>query len=406
MTIKVLAIGDSANLFFILSKFLKKSNIHVVNFPREGASKYTYSDKIEYFQSNKVSKCVQRINEIKGDFDICVTMGISAYLAYLAGLNYIIFFVGDDIRIPNFKKNSKLPFMKEPLFQLNFLEREFYENVIKNAICCVTAGDEFSSYLKNYRKDMVRIDRCAVDTSIFNTSVKPIERKKTKFTFLSPERFGIGKGFDLLFDAIPLCKSDFEILQVEWFDERTNEEKQVNRKLYARKPTQVKGIPLIKNNEMARYYMFSDAVIGDLRSWSHKGGIEREAGMCKKPVISFQKTNANMIIDGKMVKPPYYPNNRDPKELANLIDKLVLCQDFRENLIEEQHNFVKRLADPEKAADEWDNLFKDLFKKYKSIKKDFDTTVKFRNFYFQIINRVHVRKMAKIKKLLLQRFLK
>ena len=390
MTIKVLAIGDSANLFAILSKYVKDSKIHIINFPRKGAAKFTYSDKVEFFESARVIDCVKKINEIKGNFDICITMGVSAYLPYLAGLNYIIFFVGDDIRVPNFIKNSKLPHMKEPLHKLNFFERKFYKSVVKNATACVAGGDEFFSYLKKFRNDAIRIDRTAVDISIFNTSVKPIKREKSKFTFFSPERFGIGKGFNLLWEALPLCKSDFEILQVEWFDERTNEEKEKNRKLYSNKPPQVKGMPLIKSNEMSRFYMFSDAVIGDLRSWSHQGGVEREAGMCKKPVISFQKSNARILLDGELIIPPYYPNNRDATELAGLIDKIVLCKDFREKLIEKQHNYIKELANPEKVAIEWENLFKGLFKKNNSIKKDPEFLCKFRLMYLRLVSKLHI----------------
>ena len=400
MTLRILAIGDSANLFKILGKFVKKSEIHIINFPLSGAASHTYDPNVEFFKSTMVNECVKRINEIKDNFDLCITMGVSAVYAYLAGLNYVIYFVGDDIRLPFFKKNATLPYFTKPLHSLNFLERSLHKKVIKNAIACITMGEEFFNLLKKHRKDAIRLDRIPVDSSIFNEGVKPVNLNKKKFTFLSPSRFGINKGFDLLWDALPLCKSDFEILQVEWYDERTDEERRINHKLMEKRPPQVKIIPLIKYDEMANYIMAADAVIGDLRSWSHKGGIEREAAMCKKPVISFQKPDANGIIDGKMLKPPYYPNNRDPKELANLIDKLVLCQDFRESLTEEQHNYIKRLADPEKAAAEWDNLFEDLFKKYKSIKKNSDTTVKVRNFYFQIINRLYLRKVIKIKKLL------
>jgi len=144
MVIRVLAIGDSANLFVILAKYLKNSKIHVINFPREGASKITYSDKAEFFESTRVKDCIKKINEIKHNFDICITVGVSAYLAYLAGLNYIIYFVGDDIRVPIFIKNSKLPFMKKPLYNVNFFERKFFKKVIENAIACVTLQKKFS----------------------------------------------------------------------------------------------------------------------------------------------------------------------------------------------------------------------------------------------------------------------
>ena len=47
---------------------------------------------------------------------------------------------------------------------------------------------------------------------------------KIKFTFFSPQRMGIPKGTDLIWKAIQLCNSDFEVIQVNWFDESTSEE--------------------------------------------------------------------------------------------------------------------------------------------------------------------------------------
>ena len=108
LTLRILAIGDSANLFKILSKFVKKSEIHIINFPLSGAALYTYDPNVEFFKSTMVNECVKRINEIKDNFDLCITMGVSAVYAYLAGLNYVIYFVGDDIRLPFFKKNKKV----------------------------------------------------------------------------------------------------------------------------------------------------------------------------------------------------------------------------------------------------------------------------------------------------------
>lgn len=395
MTLRVLAIGDSANLFHILSKFVKKSKIHVINFPLEGAALFTYSKDVEFFKSIKAAECVKRINEIKNEFDLCITMGICAYLAYLAGLNYIIYYVGDDIRVPMFRKKSHPSFMRQPLFEKNFLERRFHKKVLENAIACVTGGEELFLELKKYRNDAVRIDNVAVDTNLFNSNIKPVNLKKTKFTFLSPERFGVEKGFDMLWDAIRLCKSDFEILQVEWYDKRTTEELEQNKKLLNSRPSQVKLIPLIRYNEMANYYMFADAMIGDLRTWS-PGGIERETAMCKKPIISYQNPNAKSLINGKMIEPPFLPKTREPKILAELIDKIVECEKFRIELAEQEYRFIKELADPHKAAEVWEDFFEKNFSKTKSIKNASCLKSKFRLYYFLIINRLYVRKLKKL----------
>lgn len=390
LTLRILAIGDSANLFKILSKYVKKSEIHIINFPLKGASSYTYDPNVEFFKSTNLIECVKRINEIKENFDLCITMGVTALYAYLAGLNYIIYFVGDDIRVPFFKKNPTLPYFKKPIHSLNYFERRIHKNVLKNAIACVTMGEEFFNLLKEYRKDAIRFDRIPVDTSYFNENSKLMKLTKKKFTFLSPSRFGVNKGFDLLWDALPLCKSDFEILQVKWFDERTEEEKDTNHKLMEEKPRQVKIIPLIKNNEMADYIMSADAIIGDLRSWSHKGGIEREAAMCKKPIISFQDPKAKAILDNDEFEPPFYPNSRNPDELAELIDKIVESETFREDLAKRQNIFIKELANPHKAAEFWDSLFEDLHKKINSIKKTPEFLCKFRLLYLRAVSKLQI----------------
>jgi hypothetical protein len=57
---------------------------------------------------------------------------------------------------------------------------------------------------------------------------------------------GKPKGTDLLWEAIPHCKTDFDVLQVEWFDESTNEELKIKKKLIETKPEKVKFISRIK----------------------------------------------------------------------------------------------------------------------------------------------------------------
>ena len=86
---------------------------------------------------------------------------------------------------------------------------------------------------------------------MFNENVKPLKRKKTKFTFLSPQRIGLAKGIDIIWKAIELTKTDFEVLQVEWFlGQRTNEEKNVNKKLIQNIPKKVKLIPIFKREDI------------------------------------------------------------------------------------------------------------------------------------------------------------
>ena len=90
MCVNVLVIGDIGNIFHTISKF-SKSNIHVINFVQDGMGKYTYAEGVETFSSYKVSEQVKRINQIKDDYDICITMGTGERIAYLADLNYSVF---------------------------------------------------------------------------------------------------------------------------------------------------------------------------------------------------------------------------------------------------------------------------------------------------------------------------
>ena len=70
--IKVLAIGDIGNYLVTLSKYVKKSKIHIINFAKDGAGKFTYDENYELFENYKVVDQVKKINEIKKNFDIYV----------------------------------------------------------------------------------------------------------------------------------------------------------------------------------------------------------------------------------------------------------------------------------------------------------------------------------------------
>ena len=70
--------------------------------------------------------------------------------------------------------------------------------------------------------------------------------KKDKFVFFCPQRIGIEKGTDILWKALPLCKSDFEVIQVEWFDDTSDEASIRSHKLLDIKPVNVRLIPKIE----------------------------------------------------------------------------------------------------------------------------------------------------------------
>ena len=61
---------------------------------------------------------------------------------------------------------------------------------------------------------------------------------------------GLGKGTDILWKALKYCKSDFEIIQVDWFDNTTLEEKTSSFILKQQLPNQVNLVPMIKREEI------------------------------------------------------------------------------------------------------------------------------------------------------------
>ena len=394
MMIKVLAIGDVGNIITTISKF-SKSKIHVINFIQDGMGKYTYADDVKTFSSYKVSEQVKQINQIKDEFDICITMGTGERIAYLADLNYVPFYVGRDIDAPRFKKNSKEEWFDEPLHKLNFFERRFYKNAFENAVSHVAYGWAFE-HLKKFTENGIKMDMEPVDPDLFNEYAIPLEREKTKFTFFSPQRMGKPKGTDLLWEAIPHCKTDFDVLQVEWFDESTNEELKIKKKLIETKPEKVKFISRIKRNDMARYYNFSDAVIGNLRIGFHEL-VTCESVLCKKPIIQYADPKFDVMVNGKKIDVPFLPKSNNPKDIAKTIDMIVGSESFRNQLYDKELEYVKQVSDPKKAAKWWDELFVQLVNRHKTIRKNSPPwKIKLRMWNFLISNRLYWNKLKNI----------
>jgi glycosyltransferase involved in cell wall biosynthesis len=399
LEIKILAIGDLANNAVILKKFVKKSNIHVINFRWDTASKLTdIKEDVEFFDSLNIKDQLKKILEIKDDYDLILVQSWSgARLAYLANLNYIIYFVGSALRVPPFIKNPKLEYLKDPLPSLNYFERKFHKKILDDAVACVANADDLFKQLKKFRTKEIHQIGIPVDTTMFNENVKSVERKKEKFTFLSPQRIGLAKGFDIIWEALKLCKSDFDVLQVEWFlGQRTKEEREINANLVKNMPSQVKLIPIIKKEEIGNYYAFADAVIGQMKN-GLGAAVEREAVYCKKPVVQYADPKIKFEVNGNYTNSTFLPHSNNPKEVAYVIDKIVLSKEFREKLIDEEYNFVKKIADPEMIANKWDDLFQKINIKNKTNHQNsLNIIVKLRLINFLIINRLYFRKIRKI----------
>jgi len=395
---KILAIGDTADNSVSLQKFAKNYNIHLITFPRKQAEIFTLTEDVERFDSLLISKQVKKINQIKDDYDLCLVLTWSAArIAYLADLNYIMYFAGGDITEPPFEKMPKSPYLEKPIHQRNFLERYFYKKIFDDAICCIAATEEYFGKLKKFRKDAIRLDYLPVDTTIFNDKIKPIKLEKKKFTFLAPQKFGLEKGYDIIFEALKFCKTDFEILQVEWYTKRTEEEKILVKKLLSQKPTMMKFIPLIKRDELASYFKSSDAILGQMRV-GMLGGIERDAAFCKIPVLCYVDQTKPMIINNEKVIPPFLPKTNDPKELAKIIDKIVESKEFREKLAIEEFEYCKRLYHPENAIEVWEELFKKIEKKWPTINKNSSKIKKFlENKILEYVEKFVYKKKMKVK---------
>ena len=395
MVINVLAIGDVGNIISTLSKFTKKSKIHLINFHKDGAGVFTYNEDVETFENYKVKDHVKKINSIKNNFDIAITMGTGERIAYLADLNYIPFYVGRDIDAPRFEKNSSEDWSEEPLHKLNFLERRFYWNSFNSAIVHVAYGWVFG-HLKKYTKNGIKLDMVPIDTTIFHPRVTPIKKEKKKFTFFSPMRMEKFKGTNLLFDALKICKSDFEIIAVDHFGEATKEEIEFKNKLLANMPKQVKLIQPVKRSEMPRYYTFADAVLGNFYLGMSEL-VTLESVMCGTPVIQYSDENKEIIVNDEKLKLPFLPHSKNPKEIAKIIDNFVESPQFRIESYNQQLEFVKKTSDPNKCAEWWDNLFENMIKRHKSIMKNSSKfSMKLRMLNFLIANRLYFYKLKKI----------
>jgi len=398
MVIKVLAIGDLSNNVVMFKKFAENVQIHLINFSWEGPSKIMdIKDDVEFFNTDKISKMVKKINEIKDDFDICLAMSSSGLLvSYLADLNYIAYFVGHDIRSPTFVKNVKDPLStEESLYHFNTIERWYYKKAYDNAIAAVVTDDEMLHHLKKYRKDTTRISGYIVDTTIFNENVKPIDRKKEKFTFFSAGRMGLQKGTEKIFEALKICKSDFDVIQIKWFDERTKKERNLAKKWIENPPKQVKFVPIMKREDVGRYMVFADAILGQVSGI--QADVERSGALCKKAVVHYADPKLSYIIDDNRVQSPFLPKSNDIETIAETIDRIVEDKQFREKLAEEEYQFVVKLSNPDKVMEQWEILFKKMVKKYHhSHKKTNAKKLKFRLYLFLIANRLYFKKFKKI----------
>ena len=244
-------------------------------------------------------------------------------MSYLADLNYIAYYCGHDIRSPPFVKNMHDPLSTDkPIYDFNSWERSYYKKAYDNAIAAVVTDDELLEHLKKYRKDHVRISGYIVDTTLFNPDVEPIHKTKEKFTFLSPARMGLQKGTDKIWKALNLCQSDFEVIQIKWYDNRNPNEEKIAKKWIENPPKQVKFVPIMPRDELGRNMVSVDAILGQVSGI--QADVERSGALCKKPVVHYADRSAEYapffgpnvaVISSGSDKKATIPNNNPEGDL-------------------------------------------------------------------------------------------
>jgi len=366
MKLRILAIGDTAN-------------------------------NVRFFESYLISEQVKKINQIKSNYDLCfVSSWEGARVAFLANINYVFFFVGQDVYQQPFIKNATPRYLKKPIHTKNFFERWFLRQVLNSAIACVTyGGKNHLEKLQKFHPNVYRMDMIPVD-EIFLKKHMPINKKKEKFTFLSPQRQGLEKGMDVIWKAVELAKSDFVMLQMDWFDRRTPEEEELANNFIKNKPKKIKIIPMVKWEEIPNYYVWADVVMGQMR-FLH-GGIEREAVLCGTPVLNYNDENHTYLIDNEECVAGFLPNSKGPKELAKTIDKIIEDEKFRNELYKQELEFVTKLTDPEIIGVTWDKIFDETNEKSNSIhRKDSLIKLKVLNSLSKVMENLIYKKRWKYK---------
>ena len=110
-----------------------------------------------------------------------------------------------------------------------------------------------------------------------------------------------------------------------------------------------------------------------------------------------QDLNQKMNVEGKNIQPPFLPNSRDPKLLAELLDKIVNDKQFCDELAEKEHEYIKKISEPTKVVQEWEKIFNKFINKTGGInRKTNQTKLKIEKIFAEILEKVfYKRKMRK-----------
>ncbi len=360
--LKILFVNDFASTAFLFEKYVP-CEVDAIYF-RDHPSISTVKNKI-YFKGN-LNSWVKQIKGLSKKYDLFVCLGWwpSAAVCYLAGVNYIMYFVNSLIE-PEDRFRRKIPSYQKSILLEIFKEALDHSNKV------VAGGVHNTELLKKYRPDVRQIFSF-IDPQMFNPDARKIDLGLQKFTFLSPQRIEEGKGQLLLWEAVKMTKSDFVVLQTDWGDDKYYEE------AISKKPEKVKIIPKIRRDDMPSHYVSVDALLGQI-SQDHSSSIEREAALCGIPIFCYISM---ALTDDE----PFYRESKKPEEIAKYIDRIVQDRKFREKLATQQREWVLKVFDNKKNAQKWESLFEEAVKQKRSyrVKTKYLITLWFLSIYQKI----------------------
>lgn len=337
-------VHDSSSFAFILQKYFPGS-VNAIYFSKHDAISQV-KDPL-FFVKKGIASQISQIREISKNYDVFLCYGWpAAAICYLAGVNYgMVFF--DAYINPEYRIRKKLSPIKE------FILQDIYKSTIECATFVVAGLRHDAEILKKYRPD-TRIIHQLIDEEMFNQNVKRIDLGQGKFTFFSPQRLEPDKGQLIMWDAIRLAKSDFVVLQTDWGLGEYYE------KALKTKPDNVKIIPKVKRENMPSYLASADALLGQI-SRTSVGSTEREAALCNTPVFCYAPYSFSN-------NDPVYKESKEPKDIAEYIDRMVTDKNFRDELRKKQGEWVRNTFDNKKTIKQWQDVFEDAISKKISYK--------------------------------------
>lgn len=60
---------------------------------------------------------------------------------------------------------------------------------------------------------------------------------------------------------------------------------------------------------------------------------------------------------------PFFRKSKEPKDIADYIDKIVLDKEFRKNLVSQQTEWITKTFESHKISEKWINVFKEAVRK-------------------------------------------